>query len=99
MWARQRLSCMPATGRAMRRHRDPECIGSTLGFAMRTTCWPSVLLFAYAACGETPQRTVQQSTPQHSASPRGGLRAAGPVVVSNRNENGHTLLELQVGGS
>jgi hypothetical protein len=66
---------------------------------MRTTSWPSVLLFAYAACGETPQRTVQQSAPQHSASPRGGLRTAGPIVVSNRNENGHTRLELQVGDS
>ena len=61
---------------------------------MRTACWLNVLLCAScAACTDAPQRSVEQRPPQQAPS-----RPASVVLVSSRNENGRTRLELQLGG-
>jgi hypothetical protein len=65
---------------------------------MRTVYWLSVLLCAPAVCTEIPRRSARQSTPEQTTSQQSASRPSRAVVVSSRNENGRTRLELQIGG-
>jgi hypothetical protein len=65
---------------------------------MRTGSWLNVLLCASAVCTETPRHSAQQSTPKQTTSQQSASRLSKAVVVSSRNENGRTRLELLIGG-